>query len=88
MVPLPLQENEATGSVWATRPSPKSTARGRSLSSLWNRRPLKEEIFRLELAIPARCNAAFSRGTVGSVGVGVDFGENRTAWTPVRSTSC
>ena len=86
MVPLPLQENEATGSVWATRPSPKSTARGRSLSSLWNRRPLKEEIFRLEMAIPAVATQLVAGATVGSVGV--DFGENRTAWTPVRSTSC
>ena len=86
MVPLPLQENEATGSVWATRRSPKSTARGRSLSSLWNRRLLKEENFGLEMAIPAVATQLVAGATVGSAGVGVDFGEDRTAWTPVRST--
>ena len=53
MVLPPPQENEATNSVRATRSSLKSTAPGRSLSSPLDQRPLKEAIFRLEIAIPS-----------------------------------
>jgi hypothetical protein len=76
--------------VRVTRSSLKSTVPGRSLSSLLNQRPLKEAVFPPEIAIPAAAmqlvTGAGKEG-VGNADVGVDFGEDRSAWTSVRSTS-
>jgi hypothetical protein len=79
MVSRPPQENEATGSVRATRSSLKSTAPGRSLSSLLNQRPLKEASFRLEIAIPAAATQLVTGAGKEAAGMPM------SVWTLVRT---